>query len=634
MQINPKPTTKNLGGKGYQLHRLREICDVPPFFVIALDNGKNMNKSLILDEFDKHKFQLVSVRSSATVEDGEKASFAGMFESVLNVTRENLIDAVLKVLGSLNGDRVKQYCTCNNIDHSTIKMRIVVQKMICADVSGVCFTKTSNDMQNIIIEACLGLGEALVSGKVTPDNYLVNRNTLMIDSTNIGFQKIMLCQNGYADVPFYRNNATKLTDAEITELAKLSLKIEKELSFEAADIEWAFESGKLYILQARAVTGLSNHSELPSINNYEMTFKVNGLGFLFADLLCRGFGYLHPLFICCDNKFEQYFTNEKMKWAADYGIKWLSAQNGFDDYQTEFLKFHKKQLPLLKDLIAANLTKSHITKFFDILAQYFTRYSKMDFQFTNSMHLHIDKNQNIAENLKKLTVFKDIARSWINEVSVNDDCLLNLFLQKISADFKISVQTLCLYKISELKDLLNNTRIADNIIEERKSCIVYFDGSNTHYFSGIGAQTIVSDIKQQKSDAVSSSVKLKGQTANHSNMRFVTGNAHLLKVDYESHEQMQKAIAKMQSGQILVARFTAPELLAAIKKARAIITDLGGMLSHAAIISREFGIPCLVGTVHATHFFATGDFVKIDLDNGTAEKIETTATDVASMHKN
>ena len=581
MQINPKVTPINLGGKGYQLSRLISICNVPQFFVIAFDNHDEIKdkkaQNQILAAFDKQGFKFVSVRSSATVEDGENASFAGVFESVLNVDRDNLIRAISKVLMSAESERVRDYCALKGSDFGNVEMRVIIQRMVESDISGVCFYNKGQ----VIIEAVNGLGDKLVGGQVSPASGILS------------------------------NKQTK----EITCLAD---RIQTKLDFKTGvDIEFAYKDDIPYILQARAVTKSVNPQLLPDIANYEMTFKVHGLGFLFADLLCRGFGYLHPLFICYDSKFEQYFTNEKMKWAADYGVKWLSEPAGFDTYKRKFTAFHKKSFTKLQNLIRSTLPE----QFFDILAQYFVLYSKMDFQFTNTTHLYIDKSPALADNLRKLTAFKDVARAWINSVSVNDDCLLNLFLQNLSSDFNVPLQSLNLYKISELTSLLTNVRVPDNLIKDRGSAIVYFDGTDIHYFCGVEAQTMIDDIKRQKASAVSSSVKLKGQTAMRGNSRFVTGRVRLLKVDYESHEEMQAAIANMCDGEILVARFTAPELLSACKKAKAIITDLGGMLSHAAIISRELGIPCLVSTVHATHFFITGDSIKIDLDSGTVEKI-------------
>jgi len=108
----------------------------------------------------------------------------------------------------------------------------------------------------MLIEVCLGLGEALVSGAVTPDTYQVNRNTLKMEKQIIGYQRKMLTlkEKNYIEVPFHKRNAKKITNDEIKELINIALKIEKDLNFKAVDIEYAFEIDKLYILQARPYT--------------------------------------------------------------------------------------------------------------------------------------------------------------------------------------------------------------------------------------------------------------------------------------------------------------------------------------------------------------------------------------------
>ena len=263
MMINPKVTCDNLGGKGYQLSLLKDICSVPEFFVIAFDNFNEVNDSsiqnTILEYYNKMKFDLVSVRSSATLEDSVKTSFAGMFETKLNVNKDNLIEAIREVVSSAANDRVKEYCKLNNIDYNLLKMRVVIQKMVDSRISGVCFTRTADDLNSMLIEACFGLGEALVSGTVTPDTFHINRDNFKIEKQVIGYQKNMLTLNEkkYREVPLHKRNARKLTNDEIKELVQISLKIEKKLNYKAVDIEWAFENDKLYILQARPISTIN-----------------------------------------------------------------------------------------------------------------------------------------------------------------------------------------------------------------------------------------------------------------------------------------------------------------------------------------------------------------------------------------
>jgi len=262
MVINPSPSIENLGGKGYQLSLLKNICRVPEFFVIQLECLTEIEttefQNNVLSEYDSHEFDYVSIRSSATVEDSEIASFAGMFETKLNVTRDTLIDSIRKVFNSSDNERVIEYCQLNKLDVDNIALRVVVQKMVNCRVAGVCITKETSDSNTMLIEACLGVGEALVSGMITPDTYRINRTSFEITESSIGFQKKMVisCDNSeIQNVPFHLRNAKKMKNSELVELSKICLLIEKKLNYHVADIEWAFEKDRLYILQARPFVG-------------------------------------------------------------------------------------------------------------------------------------------------------------------------------------------------------------------------------------------------------------------------------------------------------------------------------------------------------------------------------------------
>ncbi len=266
MQIDPKPLLSKIGGKAYQLCKLKQQCTIPPFFVITFENPEEIHEftvqQVILEECKSRKFDLVAIRSSAGIEDSTQASFAGMFETVLSIQLEELINAISKVLDSVFTKRVADYCKVQGFNQSKIRMAVIVQKMIQSRVSGVCFTRLQNQTDSLMIEACYGLGEVLVSGKVTPDSYTVGRNTLSVISESIGYQKVLLkiIENKhkkllYQEIPFHKRNARKLTYDEVKSIAKTCLTIEQNLHFEAADVEWALKENILYILQARPYTG-------------------------------------------------------------------------------------------------------------------------------------------------------------------------------------------------------------------------------------------------------------------------------------------------------------------------------------------------------------------------------------------
>lgn len=266
MKIDPEPTLVAVGGKAYQLCRLKQYFNVPPFFVVSFKNPQEISDTVvqqaILKECENWNFDLMAVRSSAVCEDSLKTSFAGMFETVLCVQPSQLISAISTVLNSIHNKRVSDYCKIHDIDYNTIKMAVIVQKIINGRVSGVCFTRLKKGNNSLLIEACYGLGEVVVSGKVTPDSYFINRELVSILSENIGYQRVALKivnnndkKLSYEEIPFYKRNARKLTSDEIRKIAKTCLKIERYLHFDAADVEWTLDGSSVYVLQARPYTG-------------------------------------------------------------------------------------------------------------------------------------------------------------------------------------------------------------------------------------------------------------------------------------------------------------------------------------------------------------------------------------------
>lgn len=232
-----------------------------------IDNYKKLYGAppLNLDFVKPMDLPYVAVRSSGIMEDIEKASSAGQYETFLNVKGEsNLIDAVKKCWASLYTARVIYYRHKNNQPQDT-SIGVVVQRMVNSEGSGVAFTiDPTNPKQGsnrIVIEACWGLGETLVQGRVEPDRYIVDKNTGEILEKIIGNKKIEMIRDPLYGITVQRNvtqekvKAQVLSDYEIVALAAYCKKIEQYYKF-PQDIEWAIERGKIYIIQARAVTTL------------------------------------------------------------------------------------------------------------------------------------------------------------------------------------------------------------------------------------------------------------------------------------------------------------------------------------------------------------------------------------------
>lgn len=206
------------------------------------------------------KRALVAVRSSATAEDLPQASFAGQQASFLNIRGEsNLANSIRECWASLFTPRAIFYRVQNKIEHSKVKIAVVVQKMIQSEASGVMFTTdpVTNQKNRIVIEAIWGLGDFIVQGIVTPDRYVIDKESLLILERSVSTQEIQQKKAGQktlkTDVAKKLQSKQKIDDKKIVALAKIGSDIHKHYYF-PQDIEWALVAGKFYIVQSRPIT--------------------------------------------------------------------------------------------------------------------------------------------------------------------------------------------------------------------------------------------------------------------------------------------------------------------------------------------------------------------------------------------
>jgi pyruvate,water dikinase len=204
----------------------------------------------------------VAVRSSATAEDSESASFAGMNETLLNVRGDDaLLDAVRTCWSSLFGARTIYYRTRRGFGQADMDIAVVVQRQIQSTRSGVMFTidPSSGDRERLVIEGAFGLGESVVSGSVSPDRYVVRKDGLAIDRREVRRKEleiVSLPDGGTEthDLDDAAGNRPVLSDEEVRAVAELGVRIERHYG-SPQDTEWAFDdAGEVWMLQSRPVT--------------------------------------------------------------------------------------------------------------------------------------------------------------------------------------------------------------------------------------------------------------------------------------------------------------------------------------------------------------------------------------------
>ncbi len=247
----------------------------------------------------------VAVRSSATAEDLPGASFAGQYSTYLNIKGEqDLYEAVKKCWASLWNERAVSYRARQGIGSKDLAHGVVVQKLVDSEKSGIMFTANpvNGRRDQISLSSSWGLGEAVVSGEVEPDQWVIDKKSGRVISEYIAAKKVMTVKrevgSELADIEEQRQNAVTLNEEERSELLKLALEVEEYFGF-PQDIEWAYKRGRFYLVQTRPITALfpvpdpcGDKDELRIYVNINMAWQAvkdpfTPLGFDFFEELTR-----------------------------------------------------------------------------------------------------------------------------------------------------------------------------------------------------------------------------------------------------------------------------------------------------------------------------------------------------------
>jgi phosphohistidine swiveling domain-containing protein len=326
------------------IHQVENASEKIRELILSKDIGSDI-KNEIIEEFKNLNSSFVAVRSSATAEDGKDHAWAGQLESFLNTTEDDLLEKVKKCWSSLFTPRAIFYRFEKGLAESQISVAVVVQKMVQSEISGIAFSvhPVTEDRNQLIIEAGFGLGEAIVSGSITPDSYVVEKEPTSFAKGYGGEPKIIdintstqtkgLFKNekgetDWIDIPEPKASSQVLNEKQILGLSDLIIKIENHYGF-PCDIEWAYEDGKFYIVQSRPITTLSNSRQ--SVDWMKIWTRDYGLQFFYLPIFGLGFeitkysptnfitvpeGNMQSLYISkhdfnqLNNEIEKYYLND------------------------------------------------------------------------------------------------------------------------------------------------------------------------------------------------------------------------------------------------------------------------------------------------------------------------------------
>ncbi|MBK5109533.1 MAG: hypothetical protein JJE12_15470, partial [Anaerolineales bacterium] len=241
-------------GKPGAAAAVKEACQA-----LAYSPDQQRTLSEIRDYLQEAGINLVAVRSSSPEEDLEGASFAGIYETVLGVPVQDLEEAILTCFASAFDARVVMYKIERGYDATDPKIAVIIQKQVISEVSGVAFSlnPVTNCFDEVMINANFGLGDTVVDGTVTPDQFTVDKVTNTILEIVPGSKEVSrhVKSNGGTETKTAQSiSALSLSDEQVLEITSLITRIELDYD-KPIDIEWAYENGQLFLLQARPITG-------------------------------------------------------------------------------------------------------------------------------------------------------------------------------------------------------------------------------------------------------------------------------------------------------------------------------------------------------------------------------------------
>lgn len=575
-------------------------------------------KSEINRAFENLNCEFVAVRSSATLEDSEIAAWAGQLESYLNSTKEILIENVKKCWASLFSPRAIFYRFEKNLHKEKMSVAVVIQKMIDSVKSGIAFSvhPITQDKNQIVIEAGFGLGEAIVQGAITPDNYVVEKNKWLILDKNINVQNKML-QRSFSGGNEWKELGESgkkqvLTDKEIIELSKLVTRIENHYAF-PVDVEWAKDKEQFYILQSRPITTLRvSFIQIKSTDCVRM-FESTGMPFLINTIALEHYKPLKAIAIFRYNLWTTYLPKKVQEETLNDGIDLFGNKNKFKKYIDEFNDYKKRSTSFFEKLaIKKDIEREDLEKFFNLISELWLYYRKTEFFYVDEAYKKSQTDKTTSENLKHLEEIKNSGREHLNKMIFGSSSYLAKVLNVISKNFNIDIDSLFWSSKNEVLGLYDKIKIEKEKIKNRKDAYVFLilNGELITYEGEKAKEFISSFIVEESKDLI------RGVIANPGKIR---AKAKLMKYGADTFDKVSQLVKEMKTGDILVAETTSPEIMSACKKASAILTNQGGLLSHAAIVSRELNIPCIVGLGNITHLVKDGDLLEVDANNGTVK---------------
>jgi len=626
-----------VGGKAANLAKLIQAnLPIPNGIVVGLsafNSEGSLNedaKKLVAQTLDDSK--LYAVRSSALAEDAEGASWAGQFETFLDTKMEDVI-AMIELCHNSTKSRAVAYS--QGKANESFDIAVVVQEMLKPEYAGVLFTKdpvTGKDQ--LITEYVAGLGEELVSGRADP-------------------KRVILSTKEAQQAPF-----------DTARLAELATKVE-QLFGVPQDIEWVWTDNKMWLVQARPITVTQETRE-----GYYLGEP--------SDLFYWGPSRAKPMymsdFMAAAERFFVYMTTERdlpnppKTIALFYENKnvWLINAIAFADFTEQAFIAYEKLNQLDQDIENWKITSQELehlageelnTKIVD--AWYFTEFAEFSlYGAETNLIKRLDRfDPQTRQDIWGAFTVPDkptfLARIDAELASTQDPRMMAEKYSWIQDGYDGLSKNAEQYFEERLKIVTNETAQTQNYETKRKEIIEKLSLSNEEISALTQARRLAEFMDNRKAWMMKTRRLLTSSVGDIEHGWFFN-NGKVAKIDQEdTHELWERYVDfkastsavigivasnggkhfingevaivtnptdVVEDGKIVVVPSTSPSYVPLMRNAKALVTDHGGMMSHAAIVAREFNLPCIVGTKQATKVLNNGDRVVLDLVKGEVNK--------------
>ena len=369
---------------------------------------------------------------------------------------------------------------------------------------------------------------------------------------------------------------------------------------------------------------------------YEPVFKLPYSNIFITDILFRGaYGKFRAIATIKNGKWELFIDKKILEELSEMRFEEALKGINFNEFEENSLILCK-ELTQLKDKEVENLSDKQFLEFldkmFDMAGKFMNNYSQTEFFFFTKIEREIgefisdkfsfeevlssevnlvswpEEKRNLVDYIINIQRLKLELRKVLNEVWMGPKSVLAKSLEQLV--IRTKREDAINLTLDEVKELFRGKDVPDSADRHVYSYVSWDEKSKKLIISagGNGYKKIRMLDQQIPKNEVIGTVACRG---------FAKGRAKIIPLSMNPEQYL----SKMEKGDILVSDTTGPEMMVAIEKAAAIVTDEGGQMSHAAIVAREFNIPCIVGTKFATEVFRDGDLIEVNANNGIARKI-------------